>query len=138
MIINQLLADAEAGEDGGEDLGGGDLAGDLAEVVDGFAEVLGYEFAGEVLGEGVDGAGRGLGGVEECLRMSGVGYYCGIAGDAAGNLVSNVLKRLKQLGQVVTGGGGDFDNLRSGRDSFDMGREFIECIFCYFLIAGEI
>ena len=40
-----LLADAEAGEDGGEDVGGGDGAGDFAEVVEGFAYVLGDEVA---------------------------------------------------------------------------------------------
>ena len=45
LIINQLLADAEAGEDGGEDVGGGDGAGDFAEVVEGFAYVLGDEVA---------------------------------------------------------------------------------------------
>ena len=39
------LADAEAGEDGGEDVGGGDGAGDFAEVVEGFAYVLGDEVA---------------------------------------------------------------------------------------------
>lgn len=40
-----LLSDAEAGEDGGEDVGGGDCAGDGAEMVDGFAYVLGDEVA---------------------------------------------------------------------------------------------
>lgn len=40
-----LLSDAEAGEDGGEDVGGGDGAGDFAEVVEGFAYVLGDEVA---------------------------------------------------------------------------------------------
>ena len=28
VVTNRLLADAEASEDGGEDVGGGDLAGD--------------------------------------------------------------------------------------------------------------
>lgn len=42
------LADAEAGEDGGEDVGGGEGAGDGGEVVEGGAEVLGDEVAGEV------------------------------------------------------------------------------------------
>ena len=35
-----LLADAELGEDGLEDVGGGDLAGDFTEVVDDAADVL--------------------------------------------------------------------------------------------------
>lgn len=38
-----LLADAEAGEDGGEDVGGGDGTGNGAEVVYCLAHVLGYE-----------------------------------------------------------------------------------------------
>lgn len=42
-----LLSDAEAGEDGLEDFGGGDGAGDGAEVVDDFAEVLGDEVAAQ-------------------------------------------------------------------------------------------
>ena len=43
MIINdiqRLLADAEFGEDGVEDVVGGDVAGDLAQVVEGLANVL--------------------------------------------------------------------------------------------------
>ena len=38
-----LLSDAEAGEDGVEEGVGGYGAGDCAEVVQGFAYVLGYE-----------------------------------------------------------------------------------------------
>jgi hypothetical protein len=48
MIINdiqRLLADAEAGEDGGEDVLGGDGAGDFSEVVECLAYVLGDEVA---------------------------------------------------------------------------------------------
>lgn len=40
------FSDAEAGEDGCEDFRGGDGAGDGGEVVEGFAEVLGYEVGG--------------------------------------------------------------------------------------------
>lgn len=43
-----LLSDAKAGEDGGEDVRGGEGAGDGGEVVDGGAEVLGKEVAGDV------------------------------------------------------------------------------------------
>ena len=42
-----LLSDAEAREDGGEDVLGGDFAGDFAEVVEREADVLGYEVAGD-------------------------------------------------------------------------------------------
>ena len=42
---NHLFSDAEVLEDGGEEVGGGDGAGDGGEVVDGFAEVLGNEVA---------------------------------------------------------------------------------------------
>lgn len=58
LCINELFADAEAGEDGGEDFGGGDGTGDGTEMVDGFAEVLGDEVAGEVGVEAVDHAAR--------------------------------------------------------------------------------
>ena len=40
LCANELFADAEAGEDGCQDFWGGDLAGDFAEVVECFAEVL--------------------------------------------------------------------------------------------------
>lgn len=45
---HHLLSDAEAGEDGGEDVGGGDGACDGSEVMDGFAHVLGYEVTAEI------------------------------------------------------------------------------------------
>ena len=45
LCINELFTDAEVLEDGGEEVGGGDGAGDGGEVVDGFAEVLGDEVA---------------------------------------------------------------------------------------------
>lgn len=48
------LADAEAGEDGGEDVGSGDVAGDGGEVVDGLADVLGDEIGGKGGLEAVD------------------------------------------------------------------------------------
>ena len=44
VLILTSFPDAEAGEDGLEDFGGGDLAGDGGEVVDGLAEVLGDAF----------------------------------------------------------------------------------------------
>ncbi len=47
VVTNRLFSDAEAGEDGLEDFGGGDGAGDGAEVVDDFAEVLGDEVAAQ-------------------------------------------------------------------------------------------
>ena len=40
LITNRLLADAELGEDGLEDVGGGDFAGDFAEVVDDAADIF--------------------------------------------------------------------------------------------------
>jgi len=41
LYINYLLSDAEAGEDGGKDVGGGEGAGDGGEMVDGSTEILG-------------------------------------------------------------------------------------------------
>ena len=40
MCYRRLFPDAELGEDGLEDVGGGDFAGDFAEVVDDAADVL--------------------------------------------------------------------------------------------------
>lgn len=50
------FSDAEAGEYGGEEVGGGDAAGDGAEVGEGFSKVLGHEVGGQAGGEAVDGA----------------------------------------------------------------------------------
>lgn len=47
MIVNDsvpLLADAEAGEDGVEDVVGGDFAGDFAKGIGSGAEFLGNKF----------------------------------------------------------------------------------------------
>lgn len=51
-----LFADAEAGEDGCEDVVGGDGAGDFAEVVERFAYVLGDKVSGNAHVDSVDGA----------------------------------------------------------------------------------
>ena len=48
LIINNLLADAEAGEDWAEDFVGADFAGDFAEVVHGLTDVLRYEVARQI------------------------------------------------------------------------------------------
>ena len=42
-VIKKSFADAEARKDGVEELGGGDVAGDVAEVGDGLAHVFGDE-----------------------------------------------------------------------------------------------
>ena len=47
MEIGLLLSDAEIPENIPQNLVGGDFAGDGAEVVEGFAEVLGEEVGGE-------------------------------------------------------------------------------------------
>ena len=44
-----LLADAEFGEDGVEDVVGGDVAGDLAQVVEGLADVLAEKIRWQVV-----------------------------------------------------------------------------------------
>lgn len=61
------------GEDVGEDVLGGDLAGDGGEVMDGFAEVLGDEVAGNVLDYAVDDAFCRCGGLPEGFGMSDIG-----------------------------------------------------------------
>ena len=42
VVTNRLFSDTEAGEDGGEDIWGGDGAGDGAEVVENFPKVGTY------------------------------------------------------------------------------------------------
>ena len=46
LTINYLLADAEVGKDGVEDIVGGDLASDLAKVVDNAADVFAQQIRG--------------------------------------------------------------------------------------------
>ena len=60
-----LLADAELGEDGLEDVGGGDFAGDLAEVVEDAADVLAEEVRRGVRAHGSAGIGEGFVGALE-------------------------------------------------------------------------
>lgn len=69
------LSDAEVGEDGGEEVGGGDGAGDEAEVEKGFADVLGHEVGGDAgLKAGNDTLQRrGTGG--QSFVMTGVRHY---------------------------------------------------------------
>ena len=63
MIIDyQLFTDAEAGEDGAEEGIGGDVTGEGGEIVDGLADVLSEEVAGELGVDGVDYAGEVGGG----------------------------------------------------------------------------
>ena len=53
VITNRLLADAEASEDCGEEVVGGDGAGDGAEVVEGGADVLRNQIGGKTGVKGV-------------------------------------------------------------------------------------
>ena len=50
LVINHLLSDAKVRKDVPEDFVGGDFTNDGAEVVDGFADVLGGEVGWEVKG----------------------------------------------------------------------------------------
>lgn len=69
-----LLADAEMGEDGLEDVGSGDGTGYGAEVVDGLAHVLGDEVDGLVLVDACYGAFYRGQGLLQGLRVPGVGH----------------------------------------------------------------
>ena len=72
------FTDAEFLEDGLEEVGGGDGAGDGGEVVEGGAEVLGDEVAGEACAESLeDGRGGGCC-LAECLGMADVGDKDGV------------------------------------------------------------
>ena len=57
-----LFADAEVAEDGGEDVGGGDFAGDFAEVVHALAYVLTHEVAANAGLQSADGSRYGFSG----------------------------------------------------------------------------
>lgn len=60
---SNLFADAEILKDVAEDFVGGDFTNDGADVVDGFADVLGDEFRRDVEVEAVLGAEEGSAGV---------------------------------------------------------------------------
>ena len=66
----------------GEEVGGGYGAGYGGEVVDRFAEVLGYKVGGDVGRECVDGTLCGFGGCVQGLIVAGVGD-----GDLGGGVV---------------------------------------------------
>ena len=67
-----LFSDAEVGEDVGEEVGGGDCAGEGGEVVECFADVLGYEVSGYVVAECPDGLPDGSRGCGERLVVTEV------------------------------------------------------------------
>lgn len=103
-ISKPSLSDTEAGEDGGEDVVGGDAAGDGGEVVEGFAYVLGDEVAGEVVVHPVDGAGNGGACRYECLIMALIGDH-DVAGTYIGGSCGAYYGFFKCVhGYVVTGG----------------------------------
>lgn len=69
------FTDAEFLEDGLEEVGGGDGAGDGGEVVDGFAEVLGDEVAGDVGVNAGDYSLKGGCGMGEGFVVASIGDY---------------------------------------------------------------
>lgn len=72
-VYKPLLADAELSEDVPQDFVGGDFTGDGADVVEGFADVLGDEFRGDLAGESVADAVEGALGVFQGLVVAEVG-----------------------------------------------------------------
>ena len=80
LPTQNLLSDAEVGEDFCEDGIGGDFAGDFAEPVEAFADVLVEEVAGEAALKAVDGTGDGVAGTGQRLVVAGVGDDDGVAG----------------------------------------------------------
>ena len=70
MNLLLLFSDAEIPEDISQNLIGGDFADDGAEVVDGFADVLGGEVGREAGCEAVADAEEGSAGVGEGLDMA--------------------------------------------------------------------
>lgn len=76
-----LFSNTKAGEDGGEDFRGGYGARDGAQGRDAVAEVLGNEVAGNAIGEAMDYALGGGGGIAQGFVVARVGDE-GIAGMA--------------------------------------------------------
>ena len=70
-----LFADAEVAEDGGEDIGGGDFAGNFAEVVHALAYILTHEVAANAGLQSVDGTRNGFSGFRKSCVVAGVGHY---------------------------------------------------------------
>ena len=65
------------GEDFGEDVVGGDFAGDFAEVVHAFADVLAHEVAAEPVFKSLQTSADGFVGSCECLVVACIGHYHG-------------------------------------------------------------
>ena len=101
--MNELFSDAEAVEDGLEDLGGGYGAGDCGEGVDGLAEVLGEEVGGEAEVYAVDQLGEGVGGFGEGGVVAGVGHnHAFVVGKSCGGCGEN---GVAQVAYASTGEG---------------------------------
>ena len=79
VIDYQLFTDAEIPKDIAQDFVGGDFADDGAEVVDGFADVLGGEVGREAGGEAFADAEEGSAGVGESLDVALVCDHCCVA-----------------------------------------------------------
>lgn len=69
------FSDAEGGEDGVEEVVGGDGAGYGAEVVEGFPYVLGYEVSGESGLYAFNRSCQCVGSPCQCFVVAGVGHY---------------------------------------------------------------
>ena len=77
-VYKPLLADAKIPEDVPEDFVGGDFADDGADVVEGFADVLGQKVGGEGIIQSFADADEGIAGVGECLVVAGIGDEGGV------------------------------------------------------------
>ena len=70
-----LLSDAKILENISEDFVGGDFADDGAEVVEGFADVLGDEVGRKAGAEAILNTGQGRKSVLQGIDMAGIGDY---------------------------------------------------------------
>ena len=98
-ICQKSLPDAKIRKNIPQNLIGRNLSDDAADVVDGFADVLGGEVGGEAGGEAVADAEEGGAGVGESLDVALVGDEGGVA-----------------VGQKITLGGG-----KKGAEGVDAG-----------------
>lgn len=84
-VSKPSFADAELGEDVGEDVVGGDLAGDGAQVVEDLAELFAEQVGGETCVEGLQGAPKGVAAQAERFSVAAV-RDDGVAGVETGRV----------------------------------------------------
>ena len=126
VVYKPSFADAKIPKNVPQHLIRGDFADDGADVVEGFAEVLGEEVGGEGVGEAGADADEGVAGVGKGLVVAGVGDEdgVGIGDEAALGGGEGGFQGVKAFAGL--GGNGDDGNRRDGSG---FGNRFDRMIF---------